>query len=203
MKRMIKVCILLELLLLAFLTFYIVSNNISLKLRSAAALSIIDSMFESSTYCLSEQDLQILSQDLNAARLLDLFYSFSNECEDFSSYKKLDKSSKNALIAALLKLSIKSQEIVPPLIDLGLSQMLVPLITLDDIIYLKTSEDSSLIKLIRKGDYFKINFKDCGEQNALLDIFKHFDCDNSFYSPELAALLNSLTCEAESIQTPE
>lgn len=193
MKKIIAIYILVFFAVL----FAAIKKNIPSTVESAVARCMIDDMFKRSTLCLSERELEDLAQSLKKLESEELYILFSAEsCDenDFKNYKKLTLEQKNALIASLLRLSIKSEYASPKVRYIGVTQIIEVGFVMDGAIHLKTSEKSNPIKLIYMGSCFRVNFENNGgAENLLSCLLKNFsNLGFSFYSPELEALFNEI-----------
>lgn len=173
-----------------------IKKNIPSTVESAVARCMVDDMFRRSMLCLSERELEDLARNLKDFGTKEIYILSSREsCEagDFKNYKKLTPEQKNALLASLLRLSIKSEYLSPKIRYIGASQIIEAGYIVGGVTYIKTSEKSDPMKLIYLDSRFRVEFKNGGAENSLFELVKDFsNLGVSFYSPELEELLYSI-----------
>lgn len=179
-------------LLLCLLIF----NNIPIKIYSCIVEFSLNSMFKSFSKTLLPDELKTISDKITHIENIDLYYSFSSsgiDPNDFKYYKRMGKKQKNALLASIIRLSLKSEKIVAPRNDFILFQTVSAKLEYNDILYIKTSEKSHTISIICNNSCFAFFVERGIEENPMSEIIKCFiSNDYSFYSPELNNSINSL-----------
>ena len=192
MKKIIAIYILVFFAVL----FAAIKKNIPSTVESAVARCMIDDMFKRSTLCLSERELEDLARSLKNFGSQEIYILSGREsCDagDFKNYKKLAPGQKNALLASLLRLSIKSEYLLPNIRYIGASQIIETGYIVGGVAYIKTSEKSDPMKLFYLDSRFRVEFEKGGAENGLFELLKNFsNLGVSFYSPELEGLLNSI-----------
>lgn len=161
---------------------------------------MLRNMICSFTESLTADELYNLSTNLNKLTEVNLYYTLDNEkVKDFNSYKILDNSKKNALLSALLRLSIRNEKLLYLKSYFLFYSMYSPTPE-ERTIYFKVSENSDIFSLTFKDKSFKFGCIKQTKGNILCDTFNCFFTNKlyesfSFYSAELNEVICAISSD--------